>query len=223
MSELAVAITGTLTDSVRPLGSRLDASKRYFQWANGSFTSVNAVGGGLIYYLPRFHPSDKTNVTAFPDGFRVLTGNPFKRFYDASSDQDQAIGVSISVFHSPIFGADDSAITGWNCLGAPVSATRQPYLPPYNCPNGLRGEIRFPSCWNGVDVQSSDHFSHMAYPIGGESGPCPSTHPVRLVGLLLAGSFRESRADPRKRVSRSRSFTRSCGASTRGKAFVVRL
>ncbi|GAA5847516.1 hypothetical protein JCM3766R1_005338 [Sporobolomyces carnicolor] len=136
----------------------------YFQWANGSFTSVNAVGGGLIYYLPRFHPSDKTNVTAFPDGFRVLTGNPFKRFYDASSDQDQAIG--------------------WNCLGAPVSATRQPYLPPYNCPNGLRGEIRFPSCWNGVDVQSSDHFSHMAYPIGGESGPCPSTHPVRLVTLF---------------------------------------
>ncbi|GAA5966294.1 hypothetical protein JCM3765_005246 [Sporobolomyces pararoseus] len=136
----------------------------YFQWANGSFSSVSTVGGGLIYYLPRFHPTDKTNVTAFPDGFRVLTGNPFKRFYDASSDQDQAIG--------------------WNCLGAPVSATRQPYLPPYNCPNGLRGEVRFPSCWNGVDVQSSDHFSHMAYPIGGESGPCPSTHPVRLVTLF---------------------------------------
>ncbi|GAA5905139.1 uncharacterized protein JCM6883_004978 [Sporobolomyces salmoneus] len=136
----------------------------YFQWANGSFSSVKTVGGGLIYYLPRFHPTDTTNVTAFPDGFRVLTGNPFKRFYDSSSDQAAAIG--------------------WNCLGAPVSATRHPYLPPYNCPNGLRGEIRFPSCWNGVDIQSSDHFSHMAYPIGGESGPCPSTHPVRLVTLF---------------------------------------
>ncbi|GAA5931862.1 uncharacterized protein JCM15063_001588 [Sporobolomyces koalae] len=136
----------------------------YFQWANGSFTSVDAVGGGLIYYLPRFHPTDKTNVTAFPDGLRMLTGNPFKRFYDGSSDKDQAIG--------------------WNCLGAPVSATRQPYLPPYNCPNGLRGEIRFPSCWNGNDLDSTDHFSHMAYPIGGESGPCPSTHPVRVVTLF---------------------------------------
>ncbi|GAA6061607.1 hypothetical protein JCM10212_000915 [Sporobolomyces blumeae] len=136
----------------------------YFQWKNGSFSSVSAVGGGLIYYLPRFHPTDKTNVTAFPPGFRVLTGNPFKRFYDPTSDIDQAIG--------------------WNCLGAPVSATRQPYLPPYNCPNGLRGEVRFPSCWNGVDVQSSDFKSHMAYPIGGESGPCPSTHPVRLVTLF---------------------------------------
>lgn len=26
------------------------------------------------------------------------------------------------------------------------------------------------SCWNGVDLDSSDHFSHMAYPIGGETG-----------------------------------------------------
>ncbi|GAA5875572.1 hypothetical protein JCM16303_000671 [Sporobolomyces ruberrimus] len=135
----------------------------YFQWANGSFTSVDAVGGGLIYYLPRSHPTDKTNVTAFPSGLRMLTGNPFKRSYD---------------------GGDAAQAIGWNCLGAPVSATRQPYLPPYNCPNGLRGEIRFPSCWNGVDIQSSDHFSHMAYPIGGESGPCPSTHPVRLVTLF---------------------------------------
>jgi len=130
---------------------------------NGSFTSVDPVGGGLIYYLPRNHPSDTTDVTAFPDDFRILTGSPFKRTYDGSAAA-QAIG--------------------WNCLGAPVSATRQPYLPPYNCPNGLRAEIRFPSCWNGVNGQSSDFSSHMAYPIGGESGPCPSTHPVRLVTLF---------------------------------------
>ncbi|GAA5867570.1 hypothetical protein JCM8547_001223 [Rhodosporidiobolus lusitaniae] len=136
----------------------------YFQWANGSFSSAETTGGGLIYYLPRYHPSDTTNVTAFPDGLRMLTGNPFKRSYDSSSLMDQAIG--------------------WNCLGADVAETRQPYLPPYNCPNGLRGEIRFPSCWNGVDLDSSDHFSHMAYPEGGESGPCPSTHPVRLVTLF---------------------------------------
>lgn len=62
---------------------------------------------------------------------------------------------------------------GWNCLGA-TGTTRNPYLPPVNCPNGLRGEIRFPSCWNGVDLDSKDHISHMAYPINNESGPCPA-------------------------------------------------
>ncbi|GAA5978798.1 hypothetical protein JCM10908_004490 [Rhodotorula pacifica] len=136
----------------------------YFQWANGSFSSVQWVGAGLlVYYLQRDNAADTTNITAFPDGFRMLTGNPFKRSY-----QDSLSAEAI----------------GWNCLGAPVSQTRQPYLPPYNCPNGLRGEIRFPSCWDGVNLDSSDHSSHMAYPLENESGPCPATHPVRLVTLF---------------------------------------
>ncbi|GAA5989299.1 hypothetical protein JCM11641_006105 [Rhodosporidiobolus odoratus] len=135
----------------------------YFQWANGSFTSVPTVGGGLIYYLPRYHSSDTTTVQAFPDGLRMLNGNPFKRSYNPSSLQDQSIG--------------------WNCLGADVSDTRQPQLPAYNCPNGLRGEIRFPSCWDGKNLDSSDHSSHMAFS-NGESGPCPATHPIRIVTLF---------------------------------------
>lgn len=106
----------------------------YFQWANGSFTDVQQVGGGLIYYLPRNHSSDTTKVQAFPDGLRILTGNPFLRSYSGNA-MAQAIG--------------------WNCLGAPVTETRQPYLPPYNCPNGLRAEIRFPSCWSGSAVDVS--------------------------------------------------------------------
>ncbi|GAA5883643.1 hypothetical protein JCM3774_005991 [Rhodotorula dairenensis] len=136
----------------------------YFQWANGSFSSVQWVGAGLlVYYLQRYNAADTTNITAFPDGFRMLTGNPFKRSYQDSLTS-QAIG--------------------WNCLGADVGQTRQPYLPPYNCPNGLRGEIRFPSCWDGIHLDSSDHASHMAYPLENESGPCPTTHPVRLVTLF---------------------------------------
>jgi len=31
------------------------------------------------YYLPRFHATDKTKVTAFPEGFRMLVGNPYVR------------------------------------------------------------------------------------------------------------------------------------------------
>ncbi|KAM0753948.1 WSC-domain-containing protein [Meredithblackwellia eburnea MCA 4105] len=134
----------------------------YFQWANGSFTSVTQVGGGLIYYLPRFSSSDTTGVLAFPDGLRILTGNPFKRSYD-NSLMSQAIG--------------------WNCLGQAADPTRNPFLPPNDCPNGLRAEIRFPSCWDGVNTDSSDHFSHMAYS-DGESGPCPSSHPKRIVTLF---------------------------------------
>lgn len=83
------------------LGTPLSASKRrahskvprsYFQWANGSFSSVQWVGAGLlIYYLQRDNAADTTNITAFPDGFRMLTGDPFRRSYQDSLTSE-AIG-----------------------------------------------------------------------------------------------------------------------------------
>ncbi|BGP24567.1 hypothetical protein JCM10295v2_003485 [Rhodotorula toruloides] len=135
----------------------------YFHWANGSFTSVEQVGL-LVYYLPRDNKADKGKVQAFPDGLRILAGNPYLRSYNASSDMAKAIGA--------------------NCLGGKMDPTRNPWLPPENCPNGLRLEVMFPSCWEGKNVDSASHQSHVAYPAGGESGPCPDTHPVRIVTLF---------------------------------------
>jgi hypothetical protein len=37
--------------------------------------------------------------------------------------------------------------------------------------------VEFPQCWNGQDLDSPDHKSHMAYPV---DGACPSTHPVAI-------------------------------------------
>ncbi|GAA5869831.1 hypothetical protein JCM16303_001811 [Sporobolomyces ruberrimus] len=137
----------------------------YIEWANGTFSSVPHLngGGGLIYYLQRYHKDDKTKVLAFPEGFKMLAGDPFRRTYNEKNEVDQAIG--------------------WNCLGSP-SPTRKPGLPTVNCPNGLRGEIRFPSCWDGVNLYKPDQ-SHVAYPKGGETGPCPSSHPKRLVTIFF--------------------------------------
>ena len=38
--------------------------------------------------------------------------------------------------------------------------------------------IYFPQCWDGVNLDSPDHKSHMAYPTAGRG--CPSSHPVAL-------------------------------------------
>ncbi|GAA6063766.1 hypothetical protein JCM10212_006262 [Sporobolomyces blumeae] len=137
----------------------------YFQWANGSFTMVEG-GGGFVYYLPRFHSSDKTKPLAFPKGFKMLAGDPFRRTYNKSAEVDQAIG--------------------WNCLGS-KTPTRNPWLPKVNCPDGLRGEIRFPSCYDGVHKYESDQ-SHVAYSKG-ETGPCPASYPHRLVTLFFEVFF----------------------------------
>lgn len=43
------------------------------------------------------------------------------------------------------------------------------------------------SCWDGKNVDSADHKSHIAYPSSGtfeSTGPCPSSHPVRLPQLM---------------------------------------
>lgn len=40
-------------------------------------------------------------------------------------------------------------------------------LPTGPCPQGLRTQIVFPSCWDGKNLDSSDHQSHMSYPIDG--------------------------------------------------------
>lgn len=43
------------------------------------------------------------------------------------------------------------------------------------------------SCWDGVNLDSPDHASHVSYPESGtfeEGGPCPSTHPVKIPQLF---------------------------------------
>ena len=55
----------------------------------------------------------------------------------------------------------------------------------HNCPDGMRAQVFFPSCWDGVNLDSADHKSHMAYPIQNfNSGDCPASHPVQLISLF---------------------------------------
>lgn len=41
-------------------------------------------------------------------------------------------------------------------------------------------------CWDGVNLDSTDHKSHVAYPSGSfeTGGACPSTHPVKLPQVM---------------------------------------
>lgn len=136
----------------------------YFQYQNGSFEKVDQVGGGLIYYLQRPGPNNEP-LKAFPEGLKVLAGSPVKR----SAGTDFA-----------------SQAISYNCLnyyGPPEPETGG--FPTHNCPSGLRSQVFFPSCWDGKNLDSPDHKSHMAYPIESyNGGSCPSTHPVHMISLF---------------------------------------
>ena len=53
---------------------------------------------------------------------------------------------------------------------------------PASCPAGATIEqvLRFPQCWDGRNLDSPDHRSHMSYPRPDYPYGCPSTHPVAL-------------------------------------------
>ena len=136
----------------------------YYQHEDGSFEAVKQIGGGTIYYLQRSGPN-KDKLQAFPEGFRMLAGDPFKR-----SPGDDFASQAIS----------------YNCLNYKGPAKPETGgFPDYNCPDGLRAQVFFPSCWDGVNKDSANHKDHMAYPIGAyNNGKCPDSHPVHLISLF---------------------------------------
>lgn len=67
--------------------------------------------------------------------------------------------------------------------GAPCDSGDFTTFPPRACSGGIRATIIFPSCWDGKNLDSPDHQSHMAYSPGGSAlagAACPSTHPIRV-------------------------------------------
>ncbi len=74
-------------------------------------------------------------------------------------------------------------------------------LPPFTgfpnrtCDGGLQIRIRFPCCWDGTNLDSSNHKSHMAYPSMVDNGVCPNSHPVRLMSLLYEMTWSIDRFD----------------------------
>ncbi|KZV98378.1 WSC-domain-containing protein, partial [Exidia glandulosa HHB12029] len=133
----------------------------FYRGQNGSFHRVKQVGGMTVYYLQR--PGfDGEQLKAFPPGFRMLAGNPALRSYDPNSVEQNA------VTHVCLYDGGET-----------------PGFQPKNCPAGLRTQVFFPSCWDGKNLDSADHKSHVSYPIEHfNGGKCPDTHPVHLVSIF---------------------------------------
>ncbi|KAJ8128566.1 hypothetical protein O1611_g5067 [Lasiodiplodia mahajangana] len=154
----------------------------------GEFSPVPQVGGMLAYYLLR-----GDNVTAFPPGFQMVAGSNYRRDYTVgdpySPDPPQSNWAALK--QTGQSDLEQRAI-GFNCLNyqAPAEASLfRHYMPnktftDANCPDGLRLELMFPSCWNG-ELDSETHKTHVAYPDLVGNGDCPSTHTQRLVTLFF--------------------------------------
>ena len=148
-------------------------------------------------------------VPGLMDGGRAVRGAPGEHRIDAYYT---VLGKNLPVRPMP-FGlrmvAGDAkatrpqpiAITSYGCVRFPNGGEitdRFSVMP--TCPAGsyLSARIMFPSCWDGRNLDSPDHKSHMAYPTRER---CPVSHPVSLPVLSFRVRWKNVQGVPSPRLS----------------------
>ena len=128
---------------------------------------------------------------AIPNGMRMVSGNSLRRNFSlpvpdpptpwtgAAAAQDalkqKAIGFTCLDYNS---GEQTADVTSVHTM--PEKAWLDA-----NCANGLRLEVVFPPCWNGKDLDSADHQSHVAFASDGSNGGrCPEGFQTGIMQLL---------------------------------------
>jgi hypothetical protein len=99
-----------------------------------------------VYYKSGYGGLRPEQIKALPDNLRMVAGSA-----TASGPQD---------------------FMGWSCWSG---GGKFPSIPRCGVGDHLSMDVEFPQCWNGRDLDSADHRSHMAYP---RNGACPASHPV---------------------------------------------
>lgn len=105
----------------------------------------------LIYYKTGYLGVASASIKPLPAGLRMVAGNSKS-------------------------AAAQNGVTRFVCVGGTADNVWKANIP--SCPAGsqLVSDVQFPQCWDGVNLDSPDHKSHMAYANNG----CPSSHPVPL-------------------------------------------
>jgi len=166
----------------------------YHQRADKMWELVPWKGSAVYYqkracdYAPNKKSCDKSVVPlAFPYGFRMVAGNPARRTQNDTDFSQKAINIM--------------------CIDGPYG--EHPGFPPGKC-GTLRSQVYFPSCWDGKNLDTPDHKSHVAYPAIGNynGGVCPASHPVAIFSIFYEFFFETSTFNDFNR------FAFSCGDPT---------
>jgi hypothetical protein len=113
-----------------------------------------------IYYKQGYTLNPPTIIQPLPAGLRMIAGDP----------TNSSPGSQVALF---------------KCIGGPNNSNDHYGSSIPNCDAGAQvyQVIVFPQCWDGKNLDSPDHKSHMSYVVvapGGSGYACPSSHPVAL-------------------------------------------
>lgn len=124
--------------------------------------AVKSAGLGVYYKTGYVLPASwHAQIVAIPQGLRMIAGDPTL----ASKNE----------WGPAFFRCDNDGPYYWSLGDLSASGT---------CGVGHRiwMSVVFPQCWDGVNLDSADHKSHMAYPTG--SG-CPADHPKAIPEITM--------------------------------------
>lgn len=160
--------------------------------ANSTYESLRTNGGGSCqggplnrsaYWAPAL--LDGTGNVLVPSYATVYYKGTFGGVAGIQSIPALPRGLRMIAGHNM---ASPSSSTGfnWYCESGAGSKTQTIH----SCPAGdkIGAVLQYPQCWDGVNLDSANHRSHMAYlyydPNSGQP-TCPSTHPVHVPEFTL--------------------------------------
>ena len=117
------------------------------------------------YYKSGYGGVPASQIKAPPKGLRMIAGN------------------SKNTTSPPLYSLHPT----YSCRlpnGSTVSTLAT--IPACSAGSGMEMDIEFPQCWDGINLDSPDHKSHMAYANRG----CPSTHPVAIPVITIIAYYK---------------------------------
>jgi len=134
---------------------------------NNAALARGTTGGMTIYYTQHDFSTDNLKnqkIKAFQPGFRMTVGSPTTESLAAAQKH---VGLR------------------YNCLTTLINrGAEMADFPTKACAAGIFAIHHFPACWDGKNLDSPDHQSHMYNTItrdGFTNAPaCPASHPVRM-------------------------------------------
>jgi hypothetical protein len=182
---------GTLNKSVYWVPSMMDTST--WDGVSQTFERIPEMSGLYMRPIQVYYKAGYIGVSAasiqqwFPTGLRIIAGQP------ASSMTS---------------GAEmNRLVSWWDCLengNAQSIIGNMSFVGgiPSDCPAGafVQGVIQVPQCWDGRNLDSPDHRSHMAYGAGWPDKGCPESHPVPLPQVTMHVRWRVPQAGSPKHV-----------------------
>lgn len=148
--------------------------------------------------------------TELPNGLKMIAGDSMRKVPRTNSDEFSY---------------------RWQCIANGVN-TYSGSIPACSIGGILYQEIFFPQCWDGVNLDSPNHKSHMAFPIvvknagdsrGWSHNECPATHPVVLPQISYQIHWNMTEVDQSKyyRLSSDSDLTAPPGVTAHGDVFVA--